>query len=136
MNETPRTPDELRAVHGQLPPNDRDHRTADEIGRYPAREWLEIPAHDDEYNPFPVGQAVQVRYGTRAGWSGTVARWGRGKDANDRFRENESSALLAGRKLTGDDYECLIDAEGPVVRWSDHTETWYPGQSMSVLDPV
>jgi hypothetical protein len=52
---------------------------------------------------------------------------------------NWKNAALAGRELVAEDYEPLIDSEGPVVRWPNGRVEWYPGQSMgfiAVLPPV
>lgn len=88
------------------------------------------------------GQRVRVRgswagmeaRGLHDGHGGTVVGHARGKEADRKFHENKDAALRAGRGLTGDDYEPLIDSEGPLVHWDgDEQPDWVPGQAMAVL---
>jgi hypothetical protein len=82
-----------------------------------------------------IGARVSVSFRSRK-IRGTITEWGRDEEADKRFREIEAAAKREGRELTGYDYECLIDAEGPVV-YLDNGEThWLPGQAMFCVEPV
>ncbi len=94
-------------------------------------------AEDVEFSAMPVGQRVRVRPGMlRAGRKGTVICWGRGTRADEQFRQNQASAKAEGRELTDDDYEPLIDCEGPVVAFDDGETHWFPGQGMGAITTV
>jgi len=112
-----------------------------------SREWVGYEPDEDAFAwGLPrLGSRVAVR-GSHAGMEaegledghlGTVTGYGRGARADELFKENQYSALLAGRELTAEDYEPLIDSEGPVIRWDGKTEDdWIPGQAMGAFREV
>ena len=88
---------------------------------------------------FTVGSRVVASHGQRhLGQAGTVTGWARSAAAHAQFLSIQASAQVEGRALTVDDYECLIDNEGPVVRFDDpnHGTQWYPGMSTGALTEV
>jgi hypothetical protein len=107
--------------------------------------WTEYrPAEDLRQYDIPVeGDLVTAHYllatpngFTPIGAMGKVVCSGRGLEADQQFKEREALAVAQNRKLTSEDYECLIDAEGPVVDWPNGDRCWYPGQSMGAIDLV
>lgn len=64
---------------------------------------------------------------------GIVVGHARSNYAHRQFTENKERARAAGRELTADDHEVLIDNEGPVVLWPNGKEDWFPGQSMGCI---
>jgi hypothetical protein len=106
------------------------------------RDWTVIPfPADHPENPWSEG--------TRVGYTGTqepryrtgkVTGWARDREAHATLTRIAAQAQAAGRELTSSDYECLVDAEGPLIWW-DHltiedSPDWFPGQSTSVLLPL
>ena len=102
-------------------------------------QWVEYAPGEDlsQYGLPVVGDRVEISdsypgleaEGLPEGTRGTVVKHGRGKRADLLFRANEARAKAAERELTAEDYEPLIDSEGPVVRFDNGTEHWFPGQS-------
>jgi hypothetical protein len=104
-------------------------------------EFVVIPFPDntDGWNPF--GAGTRVKYAGQqepAERTGTVVTWGRGVTAHERFTRNEGVAEQRDQKLTADDYEPLMDAEGPAVVWDGMAGLdWFPGQSLSgTIEPM
>lgn len=103
--------------------------------------YVTIPFPDDKDARDVFGalivQGTRVRqvYGLSVGRKGSIAGYARGKHADSQFRENQSNAILAGRDLTNDDYDPLIDAEGPLVKWDGENQLdWFPGQAMVCIE--
>lgn len=73
-------------------------------------------------------------YGTNEGSRGKVVGYARSRKADGQFRRAQAAAKEANRDLTAADYEVLIDAEGPLVKWEGNPQIgWYPGQAMGIL---
>jgi hypothetical protein len=103
---------------------------------WPDKSWAEAGL------PMP-GQRVIARYsapgyGIDAGTGGLMVAAGRSTRSHERFAEISRQAQADGRELAGDDYECLIDEEGPVVLFDGHDEPlWLPGQAnFTDMEPV
>ncbi len=110
----------------------------------PALAFVKIPfpPNSEEWNPHQ--QGTRVRFAghrrTYEGRTGTVVKWARSVRAHGIFVAICAGARAANRELVSDDYECLIDSEGPVVQWDQQLEgdddCWFPGQSSAILDPI
>lgn len=106
----------------------------------PDHEYVEIPFPTDIQSWCPLVKDARVEYRGRR-WPevpqrcGSVVKYARSKRADDIFSAIKGQALLDQRALVSDDYECLIENEGPVVCWDDDgSESWFPGQSMAILE--
>lgn len=100
---------------------------------------------DEAGYPFATGTRVRVRgvwpglvqeYNLVSGSLGTVVCQGRSRASAQQFRINRARAQAAGAELTADDYDCLIDGEGPVVEFDNGEMVWFPGQSMTAIEPA
>jgi len=80
------------------------------------------------------GQRVEQTSGLNQGRRGTNVGQGRSRRANRVFARNlAAAASIPGRELGDDDFECLIDNEGPLVVWDGETEPdWMPGQAACI----
>lgn len=115
-------------------------------------EPLYISIPDPDASEFPEGVTYPYPTGTRVkaaegflGMSikgipgdtlGTVTGHGRSPRADAKFAIRKRLAEKAGRELTDEDYECLIDNEGPTVRFDNGKEDWFPGQAIVAIEPA
>ena len=91
---------------------------------------------------YPTGSRVKVSgdypgmiaRGLPSGTLGTVTGWGRSHSAHKQFTDTSVRAETEGRDLTDDDFECLIDNEGPAVKWDNGIEDWFPGQAITTIE--
>jgi len=140
---------ELRREHGWTPEDEAGQVTEFIEGtpRIKLGRWVPYEPTDPYMREagIPVkGDRVRVngsylgmeKLGLYEGTIGDVIASGRGTKASDRFTRNWKGAILAGRELTPEDYEPLIDSEGPVVRWPNGLVEWYPGQGMGAIELV
>lgn len=72
----------------------------------------------------------------RAGEIGEVVGHGRDVDTHREFAQLVVLSEDSGIPLGQDEYAILIDAEGPVLKFSDGSEQWFPGQCASILTAV
>ena len=114
-------------------------------------QWVTIPAWGDPAedpkgpdsdfeNPFPIGHEVRNAHSVRmpAGRTGKVVSWGRSVDSDQHWRMAHSIPVTC---RFGSECDALVDSEGPVIRWDDlpvdsEELDWFPGQSMSVIEPA
>jgi hypothetical protein len=74
--------------------------------------------------------------GLEDGHEGIVVGHARGRRAHRHFVKNVVAASKAGRPVSGDDYEPLIDNEGPLVQWDgkeNEDPDWFPGQAEGII---
>lgn len=92
------------------------------------RQYVEIAEYpDDPY--WRIGSLHLVH-----GEVGEVIRHGRCPDTHSAFAELVILSEATGIPLSSGDYEILIEAEGPVLRFADGAELWYPGRcAMSLV---
>jgi hypothetical protein len=100
---------------------------------------VDIPTDPEITGGYDRGTRWQVRRGLlNGGRIFTVIGWARS------IRAHEHEVNEHGREVTceyGDQCDNLVDDEGPVGRFDDQdpgdeTLKWYPGQSMSCLEPL
>lgn len=94
---------------------------------------LDPQAHPSDWAP---GAQVRQVYGLAVNRTGQIVAWGRASKAHRKFLANKAAAEEAQRELGNDDYEPLIDNEGPVVLFGDGKQEWFPGQAMSCLELI
>lgn len=99
----------------------------------PITPTAELLAADRYARP---GTRVRIAWGLNEGDEGTVTGYARGQKAHAQFEANKEAAHDSGRNLVSDDYECLIDGEGPLVTMDDGRIEWFPGQAEGVLELV
>jgi hypothetical protein len=77
------------------------------------------------------GTLVRQDYGTDKGRTGIIVGHARGRKAHRLFNKNRARAVQERQPMTADDYEILIDNEGPLIVFDNApTEVhWFPGQS-------
>ena len=95
----------------------------------------ERPENWSENTRWMVTKGTRVRQtsGLNEGRVGTITGQGRSRRANRLFARSLAQAANVGRDLDDDDFEMLIDNEGPVVRWDDDGSTdWLPGQACNL----
>jgi len=104
------------------------------------RKYVMITPDDETLDCEPlarIGTRVSQVAGLKAGRMGVTVGWARGVLAHRLFTNAKDAAKAAGRELSANDYEILIDNEGPLVLWDGEVEIdWFPGQSMGLLDAI
>ncbi len=82
------------------------------------------------------GQRVRQSGGLNEGRIGTITGQARSRKADRMFGANIASAARNNRPLTDEDFEILIDNEGPLITFDGETAPeWFPGQSFT-FEPV
>lgn len=106
-------------------------------------DYVVIPEYPDD-NYWRIGTLHMVRMIPKvdsgmiahSGEIGEVVRHGRDPATHRKFAELVVLSETAGIPLDNEDYSMLIDEEGPVLRFSDGQELWYPGMCTSFLTAI
>lgn len=120
-------------IHG---PRADNHREGDTITYVIITERPE-QWHEDMRWMATTGQRVWQVSGLNEGRIGAIAGQARSRRADRYFAKNIADAAAAGRELTDDDFEILIDNEGPLVLWDgETTPDWFSaGQAEGRIAP-
>jgi hypothetical protein len=81
------------------------------------------PTTPEAHEGYTVGTEIHIALGDDKGRTGHVIGWGRDAATDVEYQLDA-------------DPERLVNQEGPVVRFGDGEEHWYPGQAMGLLDLV
>lgn len=82
------------------------------------------------------GQRVRQTGGIREGRTGTIIGQARSRKADRLFSRAIEKSSIVDRDLTDEDFEMLIDDEGPLIRFDDADGVgWFPGQSFC-FEPI
>ena len=83
------------------------------------------------------GVRIRLNQGIQKGEEGWIVGHGRSRRAQREFVKNYRQAVEDRRTLTDQDYECLIEAEGPLVLLDGaRIPDWYPGNAAALLSQI